>query len=87
MRVSEPSYRAKCRRWVRLSGPATHGLAFDVAKLVGVTGGILAISLATYAYYEAPSRKWLRRQWNDKRIVIALLTGLTVAVLASLHYT
>jgi peptidoglycan/LPS O-acetylase OafA/YrhL len=57
---------------VRLSAPAAHGPVFDVAKLVVVMSGILMVSLAMYAYFEAPSRRWLRQQWSNTRAVAAL---------------
>ncbi|WP_158818696.1 acyltransferase [Methylocapsa sp. S129] len=67
---------------VRLSGQRPHSLAFDVVKLVGVIAIVLLVSRALYSFCETPSRKWLRQQWGDKRVVVALAAAPAVLALA-----
>lgn len=47
---------------VKLSGPTVHGTAYNVAKLAVLIGIVIAVSMALYAWYEAPTRNWLRRR-------------------------
>jgi peptidoglycan/LPS O-acetylase OafA/YrhL len=51
---------------VKLSGAAVHGVAYNVVKLVVLMAIVVAISLMLYAYYEAPTRLWLRRRWRSR---------------------
>jgi peptidoglycan/LPS O-acetylase OafA/YrhL len=48
---------------VRLLVPAGHGIWYDVAELLLITIVIFLISIALYAFYEAPARNLLRRLW------------------------
>src|SRR6202050_2679685 len=47
----------------RLLAPAAHGILDDVAELLLITIIIFLISIALYAFYEAPARKLLRGLW------------------------
>jgi peptidoglycan/LPS O-acetylase OafA/YrhL len=47
----------------RLLAPAGHGILYDVAELLLITVVIFLISIALYAFYEAPARKLLRGLW------------------------
>jgi exopolysaccharide production protein ExoZ len=47
----------------RLLAPAWHGSLPDVAELLLITIVIFLISIALYAFYEAPARKLLRGLW------------------------
>jgi peptidoglycan/LPS O-acetylase OafA/YrhL len=47
----------------RLIVPAGHGILHDVAELLLTTIIIFLISIALYAFYEAPARKLLRGLW------------------------
>jgi peptidoglycan/LPS O-acetylase OafA/YrhL len=44
--------------------PAHRGTAFNVAVLSATIVSTLVLSIALYAYYEAPARKWLRQLWR-----------------------
>ncbi len=52
------------------NGP--HGLPLDFVKLMAEYGVIFALSLALYAFYETPTRRWLRKQWGNRRKVVLL---------------
>ena len=45
--------------------PAQRGTAFNVAVLSATIVSTLVLSIALYAYYEAPARKWLRELWRS----------------------
>jgi len=47
----------------RLLVPAGHGILHDVAELLLTTIIIFLISIALYAFYEAPTRRLLRGLW------------------------
>jgi hypothetical protein len=47
---------------VKLSGDAVHGVAYNAVKLAILIGIVIAVSMALYAWYEAPARNWLRRR-------------------------
>jgi peptidoglycan/LPS O-acetylase OafA/YrhL len=47
----------------RLLVPAGHGIFYDVAELLLIIIVIFLISIALYAFYEAPARKVLRGLW------------------------
>jgi hypothetical protein len=47
---------------VKLTGDVVHGTAYNVVKLIVLMAIVVAISLLLYAYYEAPTRTWLRRR-------------------------
>jgi peptidoglycan/LPS O-acetylase OafA/YrhL len=51
----------------RLLVPAGHGILYDVAELLLITIVIFLISVALYAFYEAPARKLLRGLWDNRR--------------------
>ena len=51
----------------RLLAPAAHGVLYDVAELLLITIIIFLISIALYAFYEAPARKLLRRLWYNRQ--------------------
>jgi peptidoglycan/LPS O-acetylase OafA/YrhL len=48
----------------RLLFPAGHGVLYDVAELLLITIVIFLMSIALYAFYEAPTRKLLRGLWH-----------------------
>jgi peptidoglycan/LPS O-acetylase OafA/YrhL len=48
----------------RLLDPVRHGILYDVAELLLITIAIFLISIALYAFYEAPARKLLRGVWH-----------------------
>jgi peptidoglycan/LPS O-acetylase OafA/YrhL len=50
---------------LRLTGSAMHGIVYDAMKVVLVMMAILLIALMLYKYYEAPTRKWLRKKWPN----------------------
>jgi peptidoglycan/LPS O-acetylase OafA/YrhL len=47
--------------------PAGHGILYDVAELLLITIVIFLISIALYAFYEAPARKLLRGVWYHRQ--------------------
>jgi peptidoglycan/LPS O-acetylase OafA/YrhL len=49
---------------VRLLVSAGHGILYDVAELLLITIVIFLMSIALYAFYEAPARKLLRGLWH-----------------------
>jgi peptidoglycan/LPS O-acetylase OafA/YrhL len=51
----------------RLLAPAGHGILYDLAELLLITIVIFVISIALYAFYEAPARKLLRGLWNHRQ--------------------
>jgi peptidoglycan/LPS O-acetylase OafA/YrhL len=51
----------------RLLVPAGHGILYDVAELLLITIVIFLISIALYAFYEAPARKLLRGVWYHRQ--------------------
>jgi peptidoglycan/LPS O-acetylase OafA/YrhL len=51
----------------RLLAPAGHGIWYDVAELLLITIVIFLISVALYAFYEAPARKLLRGLWSYRQ--------------------
>jgi peptidoglycan/LPS O-acetylase OafA/YrhL len=51
---------------VKLTGSVVHGVAYNVVKLILLMTIVVAISLLLYAYYEAPSRRWLRQLWRKR---------------------
>jgi hypothetical protein len=57
---------------VKLSGDAVHGAAYDSVKLTALIGIVIAVSLALYAWYEAPARNWLRRRASTSPAFVAL---------------
>ena len=61
----------------RLLAPAAHGILDDVAELLLITIIIFLISIALYAFYEAPARKLLRGLWyrQQKRSGLARVAG------------
>jgi len=46
--------------------PGQRGNAFNVAVLGATIVATLLLSIALYAYYEVPARKWLRQMWRDR---------------------
>ena len=61
----------------RLLAPAAHGILYDVAELLFITIIIFLISIALYAFYEAPARKLLRGIWyrQQKRSGLARIAS------------
>jgi peptidoglycan/LPS O-acetylase OafA/YrhL len=51
----------------RLLVPAGHGILYDVIELLLTTIVIFLISIALYAFYEAPARRLLRGLWHHPR--------------------
>jgi peptidoglycan/LPS O-acetylase OafA/YrhL len=51
----------------RLLAPAAHGIVYDVAELLLITIVIFLVSIALYAFYEAPARKLLRGLWYRRQ--------------------
>jgi peptidoglycan/LPS O-acetylase OafA/YrhL len=51
----------------RLFAPTGHGLLYGVTELLVLIIAILLISIALYAYYEAPARRILRGLWSYRR--------------------
>jgi peptidoglycan/LPS O-acetylase OafA/YrhL len=51
----------------RLLTPAGHGILYDLAELLLITIVIFVVSIALYAYYEAPARKLLRGLWSYRQ--------------------
>ena len=51
---------------VKLNGGVEHGVAYNIVRLIVLIGIVVAISLALYAYYEAPARQWLRQRWRKR---------------------
>jgi len=52
---------------VRLLVSAGHGILYDVAELLLITIVIFLMSIALYAFYEAPARKLLHGLWDYRR--------------------
>jgi hypothetical protein len=60
--------------------PATPAnVAFAVAKLIVLVAFILLISLASFAYFEAPARAWLRQLWRTRSGSARPILAMTVA--------
>ena len=61
----------------RLLAPAAHGILDDAAELLLITIIIFLISIALYAFYEAPARKLLRGLWyrQQKRSGLARIAS------------
>ena len=61
----------------RLLAPAAHGILDDAAELLLITIIIFLISIALYAFYEAPARKLLRGLWyrQQKRSGLARISS------------
>src|SRR5262249_37809538 len=57
---------------VALTARVTHVIMLDVAKLALVTVVIFLISIILFTYVEDPSRRWLRRQWGNRNLIVAL---------------
>jgi len=51
---------------VKLTGGVVHGVAYNTVKLIVLMAIVVVISLALYAYYEAPARQWLRGRWRKR---------------------
>jgi hypothetical protein len=57
---------------VKLSDDAVHGAAYNLVKLAVLIGIVIAVSMALYAWYEAPARNWLRRRASTAPAVVGL---------------
>jgi peptidoglycan/LPS O-acetylase OafA/YrhL len=57
---------------VKLSGDAVHGATYNLVKLAVLIGIVIAVSMALYAWYEAPARNWLRRRASTAPAVVGL---------------
>jgi len=51
----------------RLLSPAGHGIFYDLFDLALIIVAIFLISIALYAFYEAPARRLLRGLWRDRQ--------------------
>jgi len=51
----------------RMLVPAGHGVLYDVVELLLTTVVIVLVSIALYAFYEAPARKLLRGLWDPRQ--------------------
>jgi peptidoglycan/LPS O-acetylase OafA/YrhL len=56
---------------VKLTGNVVHGAAYNAVKLIFLMAIVVVISLVLYAYYEAPTRRWLRQRWSKRSAPVA----------------
>jgi peptidoglycan/LPS O-acetylase OafA/YrhL len=56
---------------VKLTGNVVHGAAYNAVKLIFLMAIVVVISLLLYAYYEAPTRRWLRQRWSKRSAPVA----------------